>query len=98
MLAKKVEIDDQDWDKHLPYVLFVYRASLQDSTQESPFYLLYGRDPQLSSSLGLEADPPRGHIDLCAYMQWGCYPSFSASVGAGSAVNQASPEETETLL
>lgn len=69
MLAKKVGIDGQDWDKHLPYVLFAYRASLQDSTQESPFYLLYGRDPGLPSSLGVEADPPLDRIDLCAYSE-----------------------------
>ena len=47
MLAKKVEKNGRDWDKHLPYVLYAYRANRQESTQESPFYLLYGRDPQL---------------------------------------------------
>ena len=29
MLAKKVERNGQDWDTHLPFVLFAYRASLQ---------------------------------------------------------------------
>ena len=47
MLAKTVEVGGADWDVRLPYVLFSYRSSLQESTQESPFYLLYGRDPQL---------------------------------------------------
>ena len=46
MLAKKVEQSGKDWDTHLPFMLFVYRASLQESTKESPFYLLYGRDPK----------------------------------------------------
>ena len=69
MLAKKVEADGQDWDKHLPYVPFAYRASLQNSTQESPFFLLYGRDPRLPSSLALEIDPNRDHVDLCAYSE-----------------------------
>lgn len=31
----------------MPYILFAYRASQQQSTLESPFYLLYGRDPRL---------------------------------------------------
>lgn len=47
MLAKTVEKGGKDWDQRLPYVLFAYRASQQQSTLESPFYLLYGRDPRL---------------------------------------------------
>ena len=47
MLAKTAEKGGRDWDKHLPYVLFAYWASQQPSTQESPLFLLYGRDPQL---------------------------------------------------
>ena len=31
----------------IPFLLFAYRASVQESTRESPFYLLYGRDPRL---------------------------------------------------
>ena len=46
MLAKKVEQSGKDWDQHLPYI-FVYRASMQEPVKESPFYLLYGRDPRL---------------------------------------------------
>ena len=55
MLAKKVEHGGRDWDTHLPFVLFAYRASLQESTKESPFYLLYGRDPRLPTTLGLDS-------------------------------------------
>ena len=47
MLAKSVSTGTSDWDEKLPYVLFSYRASLQFSTGESPFFLLYCRDPQL---------------------------------------------------
>lgn len=47
MLAKTVEQGGKDWDQRLPYVLFAYRASQKQSTMESPFYLLYGRDPRL---------------------------------------------------
>ena len=43
MLAKTVEKDERNWDHRLPYVLFAYRTSLQESTRESPFHLLYGR-------------------------------------------------------
>ena len=35
------------WDKQLPLFLFAYRTTIQESTRESPFSLLYGRDPRL---------------------------------------------------
>ena len=41
MLAKAGDRFGQDWDKHLPYVLYAYRVSVQDSTKESPFFLLF---------------------------------------------------------
>ena len=53
MLAKKVEQNGKDWDSHLPFVLFAYRASIQESVRESPFYLLYGRDPRLPTALNM---------------------------------------------
>ena len=67
MLAKKVATNGLDWDQHLPYVLFAYRASVQESTQETPFYLLYGRDPRLPSPLAMDEDPSRQQVDLCVY-------------------------------
>ena len=42
MLSKSVKSDGQDWDVHLPYVLFAYRATMQHLTGDSPFFLLYG--------------------------------------------------------
>lgn len=36
-----------DWDEKLPFVLYAYRVSVQESTKDSPFFLLYGRDPRL---------------------------------------------------
>ena len=50
MLAKTGESNGRNWDTHLPFVLFAYRASLQCSTGESPFYLLYGIDPKLPTA------------------------------------------------
>jgi len=42
MLAKRVERSGRDWDTQIPYVLFAYRASLQESTGESPFFRCMG--------------------------------------------------------
>ena len=38
----------------MPFVLFVYRASTQESTKESPFYLMYGQDPCLPTPLEMD--------------------------------------------
>ena len=55
MLAKRVERNGNDWDTQLPYVLFAYRASLQESTGESPFFLMHGRDPRLPTELLMDS-------------------------------------------
>ena len=49
MISKVAESSGKDWDRHLPFLLFAYRTSVHDSTRESPFYLLYGRDAHIPS-------------------------------------------------
>ena len=66
MLAKKVEQSGKDWDQHLPYILFAYRASMQESVKESPFYLLYGRDPRLPTTLDM-GNIAKQEIDVDTY-------------------------------
>jgi transposase InsO family protein len=36
-----------DWDRYIPPILFSYRASVNDTTGFSPFFLETGRDPNL---------------------------------------------------
>lgn len=67
MLAKRVEKSSRDWDSHLPYVLCAYRASRQESTGESPFFLLYGRDPWLPTELQIDAPVTRMEYNLDTY-------------------------------
>ncbi len=67
MLAKTGERFSQDWDKHLPYVLYAYRITLQESTKESPFLLLYGRDPALPTLDALLREPTPYMVDLDNY-------------------------------
>ena len=67
MLAKTVEKGGKDWDQRLPYVLFAYRASQQQSTQESPFFLLYGRDPRLPTDSALCPTKTRKSVELQEY-------------------------------
>ncbi|VDI19227.1 Hypothetical predicted protein [Mytilus galloprovincialis] len=37
----------RDWDTFISFVLFAYRTSLHESIQETPFFLMHGRDPVL---------------------------------------------------
>ena len=67
MLAKTVEKGGRDWDVRLPYVLFAYRSSPQESSRESPFFLLYGRDPRFPTEVALSPPLPRTDVDLVEY-------------------------------
>ena len=40
MLSKEVKKGGKDWDQQLPFVLFAYRASIQELTGERPFLLV----------------------------------------------------------
>lgn len=55
------------WDTRLLYVLFAYQASLQESTRESPFFLLYGRDPTLPTEAALNSPVFRSYVDTDDY-------------------------------
>lgn len=52
MLAKFCKDTQHDWDIYLPQVLFAYRARIQQTTNASPYFLLFGREPNGP------ADPP----------------------------------------
>ncbi len=67
MLAKTVERFGRDWDRHLSYVLYAYRVSVQESTRESPFYLPYGRDPTLPVLEALSRERSPYVVDLDNY-------------------------------
>ena len=67
MLSKCSEKNGKDWDKQLPYVLFANRATVQESTKESPFHLLYGRDPRLPSQCALTVPTTPYMVDLQDY-------------------------------
>ena len=44
ILAKLVATNQRDWPEHLPYALAAYRATVHESTNFSPNYLLYGHE------------------------------------------------------
>lgn len=46
-LLKFVENEQRDWDLYIDSILFSYRISCQDSTKQSPFFLVFGRQARL---------------------------------------------------
>ena len=67
MIAKSCDIKERDWDDHLPFLLFAYRVSAQESTKESPFFLMHGRDPRMPTETLLTFDRSPYAIDTDDY-------------------------------
>ena len=69
-LKKLCEKDPTNWDKYLNQVLATYRITPNLATAESPFFLVYGRDPNLPLHQLLEpmhhflGDPNSGMLNL----------------------------------
>lgn len=49
--------EQSDWDEKINSMLFAYRTSVHSSTKETPFYLVYGRQPRLPVDLALPTGP-----------------------------------------
>ena len=45
MLATYIKEDQSDWDEFIPYMLYAYQTAKHESTDETPYYLMHGRDP-----------------------------------------------------
>ena len=67
MLAKYSHQFGDNWDEHLQQVLFAYRTKPHESTGESPYYLLYGRDAYLPLDAALSKPRNPYQIDLDDY-------------------------------
>ena len=69
-LKKLCEKDPTNWDKYLNQVIASYRITPHVATAESPFFLVYGRDPNLPLHQLLEpmqhflGDPDSGKLNL----------------------------------
>ena len=46
-LKKLCEKDPSNWDKYINHILASYRVTPNLATAEMPFFLVYGRDPNL---------------------------------------------------
>ena len=95
MLAKSVSPGVSEWDERLPYVLFTYRASMQLSTGESLFFLLYGRDPRLPTATVLSPPLDRRVLELDDYKSTLVRELSSAWTRAQEAVAKAQKQQKQ---
>jgi len=67
MLAKHSRTFGMDWDRHLQHLLFAYRTRPHDSTNEAPFFMIYGRDARLPTEAALSTPPTLQMLDVGDY-------------------------------
>ena len=67
MLSKLVVNKGQDWDRLLEPLLFVYRTTPHSSTGKTPFFLLYGQDAKLSTTLEFYSSHPKTPVIYSEY-------------------------------
>ena len=57
MLSAYVGDKERDWTLYLDVVIYAYNCSIQASTNQTPFYVIYGREPVLPLDLSLGLGP-----------------------------------------
>ena len=67
MLAKYAAKFGVNWDEHLQHLLFAYRIKPHESTGESPFFLLYGRDARIPCETMLSTTHTAHQVDIDDY-------------------------------
>ena len=64
MIAKHAHKSGNDWDKYLQQLLFAYRVKPHDSSGESPFFLLYGRDARCPTETAISQPLSLYQVDI----------------------------------
>lgn len=69
MLAIYVAKYQKQWDEWIPYILFAYRSTVQVSLKNSPYKVLFGREPTIPGELVAhpsERKKPSDYVDNVA--------------------------------
>lgn len=71
MVSKHVNKTHTDWDQILPYMTFVYNTTVHDTTGETPFFLIFGRDPVFAIDKIMHPSPPKEgeEVDIPAWKE-----------------------------
>ena len=97
-LRKMVQDHPEDWDMHVPSILLGYRASIQASTQYSPFFLLHGYEMPLPvKALHPIGSPTAGMLDPTAQsIVDNMVPLHQARTAALANIRQAQAKQKQT--
>jgi hypothetical protein len=91
MLSHYINKNQDNWDEHLPYLLFAYRTSIQEFTKRTPFECVFGRLAQFPTDITLRTIADN-------YINQGSPPfllQLKENIGAVSAVINAQFDELE---
>ncbi|CAD6186524.1 unnamed protein product [Caenorhabditis auriculariae] len=66
-ILKKKMVITTDWDKLVPAAVFAYNSTKHGTTGESPYFLMYGRDPRIPSEIEDKFKPKWVQNDLDSY-------------------------------
>ncbi|XP_070386815.1 uncharacterized protein [Dermacentor albipictus] len=69
MLAMYVDVEHKTWDAALPYVTFAYNTAVQETTQITPFKLVYGRHRTTTPDAMLPRVCDEENLDVATYLQ-----------------------------
>ncbi|GBN93433.1 hypothetical protein AVEN_161970-1 [Araneus ventricosus] len=65
-LSHLVSVKQEDWCQHVPLALIAYRSAYHRSIQETPAFLVYGRDLVMPYDL-IFSEPVRSYSDSPSY-------------------------------
>jgi hypothetical protein len=70
MLVKFVQNKKEYWEDHIDSCVFAYNTAKHDSTQFSPFELMFARQPTLPVDIQVDASDLTSEME---YIYEGCY-------------------------
>uniref|UniRef100_A0A8R1HRD1 Integrase catalytic domain-containing protein n=1 Tax=Caenorhabditis japonica TaxID=281687 RepID=A0A8R1HRD1_CAEJA len=63
-MSKYVNKDHTDWDTILPFTTFSYNNTVHSTTGETPFFMVFGRDPTFTIDIIIDPTPSARKTDI----------------------------------